>query len=200
MKTLKMAKEAAIEFMTAFHSDREWWVVGGLLRDSDMGKPFKDIDIFINGYATDLLPEGAEIGDKNAYLLRAYTVEAYPYMGETYEINLIFMRGDRWSLKSMSDRCDFGICQIGWCPVTDVAYRSELYYHDKGHRTLTLARNTALGRVTRMEEKFPAYSLRNPKGFLLDDKRFWAYDEETQKLSVKYTQVYPKVPKVSHTM
>lgn len=193
MKTLKHAKEAAVEFMEAFHPNRQWWIVGGLLRDHDMHKPFKDIDIFINGYDTDMLPVGAEIGDKNAFLLRAYTVEAYPYKGDRYEINLIFMRGDQWTLESMSDRCDFGICQIGWCPEQDREYRSKAYIFDKGNNTLTLCRNTTKDRVKRMQDKFPNHKLRNPDLFLLDDKRFWKYDEQTQQLEKRYKQILPAV-------
>lgn len=190
---LRKAKEAAIEFMNAFHPDRQWWIVGGLLRDSDLNRPFKDIDIFINGYDTDLLPQGAEIGDKNAYLLRAYTVNDYPYKGERYEINLIFMRGDQWTLEKMSDRCDFGICQVGWCPLEDREYRSDAYVHDKTKKTLTISRNTSKERYERMKSKFPTHLVRNPEEFTLDDQRYWSYDDVTQQLTVKHTQYVPAV-------
>ena len=176
-RRLDNAKAAAQEFMQAFHPERKWWIVGGLLRDDLLRRPWKDIDIFINGFSTDLLPEDCDDpGASNAYLLRAYTVKDYPYKGELYEINLIFMRGHRWTLKSMTDRCDFGICQIGWCPETRSTYTSPLFELDRKRLQLTLCRETTVERVQRMQAKFPHWALRNPDRLELDGKRCWSYD------------------------
>lgn len=193
MKSIFNAKLAAIEFMNTFHPNREWWVVGGMLRDTDQGREFKDIDIFIAGFPNDLLPEGdVDDGDKNAFLLRAYTVKDYPYRGDPYEINLIFMRGADWSLERMADRCDFGICQIGWCPKTGRTYRSDAYNQDRDYRTLTLTRETSQERIRRMELKFPMHGLRNPDHIAVDGKKRWTYDEDTGKLVITYDKLNPK--------
>lgn len=188
------AKEAAKEFMEAFHPDRQWWIVGGLLRDSELYRVPKDIDIFIQGYDTDLLPENCEdLGDKNAFLLRAYTVKDYPYKGETYEINLIFMRGDFWDLNSMTDRCDFGICQIGWCPVTNETYRSDKYNLDVRRRQLTLCRETTQERVNRMKDKFPYFTFTNPKSLTVDGKKCWSYNPGSGRLEISFEKIKPKI-------
>lgn len=192
-RRIRLAKEAADEFMAAFHPNREWWIVGGALRDADLGHRFKDIDIFINGYETDLLPEGdIDLGDRNAYLLRAYTVKEYPYKGERFEINLIFMRGSNWSLKTMTDRCDFGICQIGWDPADNRVYRSSTYLHDFSSKTLTLTRETSRERTRRMQNKFPAFSFRNPDNIEVDGDRRWVYSEESGQLEIQYDKYIPK--------
>jgi len=184
---------AAVEFMAAFHPDRTWFIVGGLLRDTENGGGnYKDIDIFIVGYDTDLLPKGAEDGEKNAYLLRAYTVKDYPFFGRPMEINLIFMRGADWTLERMTDRCDFGICQIGYCPVEGRIYRSDDYMCDKTRGTLTLARETTQARVDRMKAKFPFHRFHNPSGITVDGEKSWCYDEETQQLTMKLARVQPK--------
>lgn len=191
-RRLILAKEASVEFMAAFHPDREWWIVGGALRDTDLGVDFKDVDIFIKGYDTDLLPKGeVDLGDRNAYLLRAYTVKDYPYKGERFEINLIFMRGEHWSLESMTDRCDFGICQIGWDPKNNRTYRSSAYLKDHHEKTLTLTRETSRERKSRMENKFPIFDFRNPDHIELDGDRTWGYSEESGELEVKYQKYVP---------
>lgn len=189
-RRLDNAKAAAQEFMQAFHPEREWWIVGGLLRDVALYRQWKDIDIFINGYDTDLMPEDCDDpGASNAYLLRAYTVKDYPYKDEKYEINLIFMRGHNWSLTKITDRCDFGICQIGWCPVTNETYKSEAFEADKRNQTLTLFRETTVERVERMKSKFPGWTLRNPFHLELDGKRCWAYDPLDGRLKSTYRKV-----------
>lgn len=177
----RKALEAAREFMQAFHPDREWWVVGGLLRDNLLGKPVKDVDIFINGRSTDLMPEGEpEDGAANAYLLRAHKVEGYAYNGDTYELNLIFMRGSRWNRHTIANRCDFGICQISWCPVENEVYRSLQFQTDVERKTITLCRETAAERVGRMQRKFTDYALQNPDNLQLDGPHCWHYDPDKQ--------------------
>lgn len=186
------AKDAAKEFMTHFHPDRKWWIVGGLLRDTELWRPAKDIDIFISGYNEDLLPEGCEdFGDRNAYLLRAYTVKAYPYKGQDYEINLIFMRGDFWTLEKMTDRCDFGICQIGYDPLTGETYRSDKYKADVANKTITMSRDTTQNRINRMREKFPEFEFQNPDDLDVNGKKSWCYNPETQLLQIVFDKVKP---------
>lgn len=195
-KRQQLAKEAAQEFMEDFHPDRKWWIVGGMLRDTILSTPFKDIDIFINGRAEDLLPEGdVDKGDKNAFLLRAYTVKSYPYKGEDFEINLIFMRGDFWDLEQMTDRCDFGICQIGWEPSTDKTYRSDAFELDLRKRTITLTRETTKGRVNRMKDKMPLFEFRNPRQLTVDGQKRWCYNPETSELEIRFDKLVPKVDK-----
>ena len=158
-------------FMRRYMPDRQWFVVGGALRDSDMGRSFKDVDVFIVGKQFDALPNaGVDRGDRNAYVFRADTVI---YRG--IEINLIHMRGTGWTLESMTDRCDFGICQIGWCPEQNTLYRSDDYKTDKSQHQLTLCRDTAQERLQRMQKKYP-WKLHNPSGFTFRPDS-WRYDE-----------------------
>ena len=162
LQKLKNAKAAARSFMAGSYPDREWFIIGGALRDTYLGLEMKDVDIFVSGFDTDPIPDGeVEDGARNAYLLRAYTV---PWMG--FELNIIFLRGV-WDLKRAADRCDFGICQIGYDPVTEVTYRSDAYVLDCSNYTLTLCRDTVPERKQRMQTKFPTWRFRNPQGHTL---------------------------------
>ena len=173
---------AAKDFMAVHHPAREWWIVGGLLRDDALGRAFKDVDIFINGREGDLLPLGCDdLGDRNAYLLRAVKFQ-YDHDGGTYELNLIFMRGSFWTLESITDRCDFGICQIGYDPVNDVEYRSAQFEDDLKDECFTMCRETTQERVERMEDKFPEYTYRNPKKLSVGGSGAWFYNSSTGSL------------------
>ena len=170
-KTLATVKQ----MMNEEYPGRTWFVVGGYFRDLDLGLPFKDVDVFVNGYATDPVPDTKDKGDRDAYLYYAVTKQY-----EGIEVNLIFMRGE-FTLEEMTDRCDFGICQIGWCPVEDRLYQSMNYIQDCSNKTLTLLRSTAPERVERMQSKFPDYTFRNPQDLMVSDTLMvWHYDSDSK--------------------
>lgn len=174
IQELDKAKAAAAAFMAGSYPDRTWFIIGGALRDTDMGLQMKDVDIFVSGYDNDPIPEGAEDGARNAYLLRAYTV---PWMG--FELNIIFLRGV-WDLQRAADRCDFGICQIGYDPTTDVTYRSDAYRTDRSMHTLTLCRDTVPERKKRMQAKFPTHFYSNRDNFKVTNaSTTFHYNSET---------------------
>lgn len=177
-QNLAKAKAAAVEYMAGAHPDRTWFIVGGALRDTDAGIAFKDVDIFVSGYAHDPEPTGCnDDGERDAYLMRAYTVE-----WKSYELNIIFLRGE-WDLERATNRCDFGICQIGYDPTTRYTYRSDAYRKDRDLKTLTLTRSTVPERRRRMQDKFLSHSFRNPKGYTVDDNAtHWHYNSETGRL------------------
>jgi len=178
MITLNAAKRAAQLFMAGAYPDRTWFIIGGALRDTDRGVAFKDIDIFVSGYSTDPLPEeGTDDGQRNAHLMRAFI---QPWMG--FELNIVFLRGT-WDLKRTADRCDYGICQAGWCPVTDETYRSNQYLLDAKYKTLTLCRDTLPERKERMQAKFEGWLHFNPKNFLISNNvSFFVYNSDTQSI------------------
>jgi len=178
MSYVRNAKFAAMSFMKGSYPDRDWFIVGGLIRDTDMGLPVKDIDIFISGYSTDPLPEmSTDDGSRNAYLMRAQVI---PWMG--FELNLVFLRGE-WNLERTADRCDYGICQAGWCPRTDRTYRSDQYSQDMQFKQLTLCRDTVPERQVRMQDKFPHFIHRNPKEYAISNKvTSWCYNSETKSI------------------
>jgi len=178
---LDAAKAAAREYMAANLPDRDWFIVGGALRDTTLGRPFKDVDIFISGFPTDPVPEFDQeelettdpadlAADRNAYLMKAYTIN---YAG--FELNIIYMRTP-WTLEGIADRCDFGICQVSWCPKTDTTYHSPQFLYDLGHRTLTNTRTTAAERHDRMQDKFPDFLPRNPRN-LPTSSGGWIYKD-----------------------
>ena len=177
MQELDKAKAAAVSFMAGSYPDRTWFIIGGALRDTDMGLPMKDVDIFVSGYEDDPVPDDAEDGARNAYLLRAFTV---PWMG--FELNIIFLRGV-WDLERATDRCDFGICQIGYDPLTERTYRSDAYRIDRDMRTLTLCRDTVPERKQRMLAKFPDSRFRNRGNFKVShNATAFHYNVETGKI------------------
>ena len=165
------AVNAAKAFMLLNFPDRRWFIVGGLLRDDYLDKPFKDIDVFIVGYSTDPQPD-VDLGAHNAHL---YYAETRYFEG--FQINLIFMRGDHWSLETMTERCDFGICQIGYCPVEDRVYITDDFKFDATYKILTQCRDTVPSRLTRMQDKFSDFVYYNPSGFELNYTK-WSYDKE----------------------
>lgn len=188
---LSIGIEAATEFMNDFHPNRKWWIVGGALRDAELGRPFKDIDIFINGIDSDALPDpDVDDGDRNAYLRRA-SVETIIYQGVEFELNLIHMRGDDWTLRRVTERCDFGICMIGYGPVSGVTYRSLRYSADIRWNTLTLYRETTTKRRDRMCAKFPNHTYRNPYGLKYDGASAWCYNKETGTLDATVHRIKP---------
>jgi hypothetical protein len=178
MSYIQNAKAAAVSFMAGAYPDRDWFIIGGLIRDTDMGFVVKDIDIFISGYKTDPLPEArTDDGSRNAYLMRAQII---PWLG--FQLNLVFLRG-KWDLERTADRCDYGVCQAGWCPKTERTYRSDQYIQDIQFKQLTLCRDTVPERQTRMQNKFPHYTHMNPKEYLISDKvSSWAYNSETHSI------------------
>jgi hypothetical protein len=182
MNALDNAKQAAKSFMAGAYPDRVWFLIGGALRDTDLGVDMRDVDIFVSGYDTDPDPEDCEDdGERNAYLLRAYT---QPWMG--VELNLVFLRGE-WDLERATDRCDFGICQIGYDPVTDRTYRSNAYNKDRLNKTFTLCLNTVPERKDRLSKKFPDFRYRNPELYKLTwQDATWHYNAETRLLEKKY--------------
>jgi hypothetical protein len=186
---LSVALEAATEFMADFYPAANWWVVGGCLRDTELDRDFKDIDIFVAGSIKDALPdEDTDDGDRNAYLRRAST-ELITYQGEQFELNIIHMRGPDWDLKRVTDRCDFGVCMIGWCPKTGETYRSERYDTDMRWSTVTLYRETTSERRERMEKKFPTFRYRNPYRLKYDGAKVWCYNRETGKLDASVHKI-----------
>jgi hypothetical protein len=179
---LDRAKAATAEYMAGVYPDRKYFIVGGALRDTDLGAEMKDVDIFVSGYDTDPDPMCEDDGERNAYLMRAYTVD-----WKGFELNIIFLRGD-WTLERVTDRCDFGICQIGYDPVTRLTYRSPAYESDFGRNELTLCRDTVPERQMRMERKFPLFNFRNPQHHTVSQSSTnWHYDPETGMLDQRPT-------------
>lgn len=168
-------------FMKLYYPDRRWFVGGGFLRDFFYGVPYKDVDVFVRGFDTDAMPEGAEdFGDCNAYLHHCVTEE---YRG--IEINLIFFRGDFWTLEMVAERNDCGPCQISWCPVEDRMYRTPLFDEDFQNGTCTVDRDTRREHISRVAEKIGAVVL-NPLNYAVDDARKgWFYNPATSSLQRK---------------
>lgn len=167
--------------MSLNYPDRRWFVGGGYLRDFYYGLPFKDVDVFVCGFETDAMPEGAEdLGECNAYLHHCVTEH---YRG--IEINLIFFRGDFWTLELVAERNDCGPCQISWCPEEDRMYVTELFKTDYANRTCTVDRDTRREHIDRVATKLNATVL-NPQNFTVDDARKgWFYNPATSSLQRK---------------
>ncbi len=195
--TFDAGRRAAVDYMDTHYPDRKWAIVGGMLRDERIGRPYKDIDIFVHGYDTDLLPTDAHDGDANAFLLRAHTVEHFWY-GGVYEINLIFMRGE-WTTKRLADRCDLGFCQIAWTP-SEGLYESDAYIADMANNTMTLYRATSRDHVDRMRMKFPYREYLNPQNIPVGGDVYWEYNETTRTLDKLFKFEGDDDGEISHTI
>lgn len=165
---LQQIKDLTKLFMSIHFPDREWFIVGGVLRDFDRGADFNDVDVFVSGFEGDPDPD-VDDGDCNAYLMRA---ARYNFKG--FEINVIILR-THFDLKRVTDRCDFGINQIGWCPVSDETYRSQQYLDDLANEEFTLTRNTPPRRYDRMREKFPDWTFKVRGNARLAKSKAWRY-------------------------
>ncbi len=152
----------------------EWYIIGGFWRDALLGRPFRDIDIFIPHEDTPVDADGVD------YELGHNFTANY---GDT-EINIIHMPV-KHTLQSLVERCDLGICQIGSVKnCRDTLYMSEAFTRDWTHKTLTLMRETRKNHVERMIAKFPEFKFCNPNNFVMhgpkDDSMFDALDEITE--------------------
>tara|TARA_R110002020_G_scaffold2385_4_gene11061 strand:- start:47 stop:598 length:552 start_codon:yes stop_codon:yes gene_type:complete len=171
---------AASEYMEDNFPARKFTIAGGCLRDDLLGRPVKDIDIFIHGFSTDPVPEGCEdAGERNAYLMFAKTV----YVGSE-EINLIFLRGE-WCALDVAARCDIGICQVAWTKGTGLVY-TDAFVKDVVFKTLTVTRNTSLDHVERVERKFYDFeSVRGDYQVTNGNIKGWHYNSATGKVELK---------------
>lgn len=166
-----------IDVMNKYHPGRSWWIAGGFLRDVALRKPIKDVDVFVNGFKSDALPEDktTDLGKANAYI---HYVKDYTYNGT--EVNVIFLRGNHWNLQSVADRCDLGICQASWCPLTKTQYFSKRFEANFKHKVITVERDTRREHVERVADKLGWPWMR--KGFDLDSRSCFTYNSKNKTM------------------
>jgi hypothetical protein len=120
--------DLAVKLAHVTQIDR-YFVAGGYLRDRLNNRPFKDIDIFVPGHEP--LDEGDTMGIR--YDLRgAMELTA----GDGTVLNIVRL-DQRHTLKSILERMDIGLCQIGVDTDGDI-YCTEAYLRDVKNNTLTV--------------------------------------------------------------
>ena len=126
-----------------------YYAAGGYFRDKRLGKPWKDIDLFIPG------PEGS-VDEGNEYDLSS----AHEITIQGHKVNLIFLGGSH-GMKSVLERMDIGLCQIG-------VYDGKLlctqeFLDDVKNRTITwLTPSDNRGHLNRVMEKYSDFKLIQP--------------------------------------
>jgi hypothetical protein len=163
--------------MNQYHKGRQWWVAGGFLRDVALNKPIKDVDVFVNGFASDALPEdpATDLGKANAYIHYVKN-----YFHKDTEVNVIFLRGNHWNLQSVADRCDLGICQASLCPLTGTQYFSDRFAANFKYKVITVERDTRREHVERVASKLGWGWMR--RGFDLDSRSGFTYNSKNKTM------------------
>lgn len=149
-------------------------IAGGALRDLKMGKPIKDIDIFLSDTTEEQIDAFLVAQNANQiYAIRemrcygafsnkeVHRVLTYPKLVGEYDVEFIALDTQ---FENVLNRFDFGLCQIMY-DGTNVITTSE-FVTDVSSKKLTLLRcdnpdqyNRSMKRATRMLEKYPDHTL-----------------------------------------
>lgn len=149
-------------------------VAGGAVRDHDMGKPAKDIDIFLNTDADTLLDRTPELGfgpyshvyeQKKAYD-RQIIEDVINFQVLGHDVQLIAKKMDDLNPASIFETFDFGFCQAAFDADNGLAY-SQAYHTDKLNGTCTLLVNNeywkkSYKRYLKWLDKYPDLKLIDP--------------------------------------
>jgi hypothetical protein len=123
-------------------------VAGGAVRDYNMDKPVKDIDIFLNTDADTLLDRTPELGfgpyshvyeQKKAYD-RQIIEDVINFQVLGHDVQLIAKKMDDLNPASIFECFDFGFCQAAFDADNGLVY-SPAYHLDKQSGTCTLLTN-----------------------------------------------------------
>jgi hypothetical protein len=123
-----------------------YFAAGGYFRDKRLGKDWKDIDLFVPG------KEGTEdLG--NEYDLSS----AHEFILDGIRVNIIFMGGPH-DMKSVLERMDIGLCQIGYH--NGKLLCTQGYLDDVKNKTITwLTPSDNRGHLNRIMEKYCDFKL-----------------------------------------
>lgn len=165
-----LAASRAVKEMFPDHEDK-WFIVGGAPRDLLLGEDFNDVDVFISA-------GGAKPSDKGSGSLRRAHRRIITIGEDQIEVNLIFMKGD-WTLQGLADRCDTGICQIGYDPRKEKFYYSDAFSDDFNDNTLTQTRETRSVHIDKLRKRWPNRTYLNPNNYGLDEPWVPHYDSVT---------------------
>ena len=159
-------------------------IAGGALRDLDNGREVKDIDVFFTGdlewpHIMGRLEElglftyrsscGGSYMDGAADEIDG-TATYVSIDGDLPELNLIQLSKD-FNPALVIDRCDFGLCQIGY-DLRGVV-KTPQYEYDKANQCFTLTRaesvegvRRSLKRFERLQRKYEGWKLVVPEEFM----------------------------------
>jgi len=126
-----------------------YFAAGGYFRDKRLGKPWKDIDLFIPG------KEGEEDPGNEYDLSSAHEITI-----QGHKVNLIFLGGPH-DMKSVLERMDIGLCQIGFDGSRLLC--TQAFLDDAKNQTITwLTPSNNRGHLNRVMEKYSDFKLIQP--------------------------------------
>ena len=144
--------------------DRTAHIGGGAIRDALLGRPLKDIDVFIDDAVFDAVAAmlrsefhyvrvsgWAARPEWTAAANGVRRLDDFEKHDETIRVSLIGMNPPR-DMKTNLDRFDFGVCQAGWDG--DRVYTTPAFGRDVAHRTFTLLRAPDLKSFTGSMRRF----------------------------------------------
>ena len=174
-------------------------IAGGALRDLDNGREVKDIDVFYTDdlerpLVLDYVLEGLFVYHSRCagiYMDDAAdevdgTATYISINGDLPDLNLIQLRKD-FNPARVIDRCDFGLCQIGY-DLRGVV-KTPQYEYDKANQCFTLTRaesiegvRRSLKRFERLQRKYVGWKLVVPEEFMRIYQAALEVEEVNQQL------------------
>jgi hypothetical protein len=177
---------------------------GGAVRDTIIGKPIRDVDVFIGPDRKDHVAamlraefKYVKVGEWEQYELFSDKiidrVAKFEHADETIPIAVIALK-EPLAVRANLARFDFGVCMCGWDG--DEVIETPAFRHDLEKKVFTLHRadheaqfSYSMRRYERLTaERYAGWDLAIPetfKQFLLDDefKRHWWVDEHNLEFS-----------------
>lgn len=147
-------------------------IAGGAVRDAELNGPIKDIDLWLSLDDFHLSDAMASDFDAREYLVHLEDPEPFVVSVWTaqhdwcpYPIHIMVVDPDRFSVRAVLERFDFGLCMIAY--VDDGVYTLDAFVHDVQHQTLTLINGdfTSQERYERLKAKFPGWAIDRPESF-----------------------------------
>lgn len=170
-------------------------IAGGAIRDHVLGRPVKDIDVFVQARYLRNLPDAtpalfamgwkrqgfckgswiAKGRGQNSSALDVVSSSVWNVSGIDYPVNVVELRLEPFHMEAVVDRLDLGFCRFGLrLGVGDrlIHYTDRYAAYDIGNQVMTVVSvhdpERSYARHLRLLEKYPGWGFVPPPGWVLD--------------------------------